>query len=134
MKSLVYLAVSLMLPCTFLMGGVTGVYHTHGENSDQNRYTGTLTITKSGEVYTAEWNLSDGFSRGTGVRQGDSLAFNFVGENEAGEPIVGVQLYKISKGELEGPWSINGEGTVGYERDVKIIKEHHHSHSSSGRR
>ncbi len=129
MRIFSFLACSFLLPCALVMGGISGTYNVHGKNPDGSTYSGTLEIEKAGEIYTSHWALSDGSSVGTGVKKGDCLAFDFVGVDNLGNPIVGVQLYKISHDELEGPWSINGTGFAGSERDVKIHSNHSHSSS-----
>lgn len=116
MRSLIALACCLCLPLSSIYSGVVGTYHVNGGNSDGTTYKGTLVVKKSGEIYQSHWELSDGSSTGTGVRKGNYIAFDFIGVDSEDNPLFGVQLYEIGKGGLKrGPWTVNGEGTRGYE-------------------
>lgn len=117
---------SFLIPLSGLFAHITGIYDVHGGNlADHTHYTGTLVVEKEGDIYTTAWELTDGSSTGTGVRQGDSLAIVFIGVDATGAPLTGVQLYKIHDDSLkEGPWTIVGEGTKGFE----IAKKREHCH------
>lgn len=119
MKLLAAMTFSLLLPFSFIYGGIAGTYQARGVYVDGTPYTGTLVIEKTGNIYHAEWTLSNGSSTGIGVKKGDYLAFNFVGDDSVDNPIAGVQLYQIRKNVLEGPFAINGEATRGFERSRK---------------
>jgi hypothetical protein len=113
--------------CVF--AGVTGNYTVEGHDPANVEYTGTLAITKSGSVYTANWSFSDGHTEfGTGVRNNDSIAFVF-SEAKPGA-VSGVQLYAIRGDVLEGPWVDQGATEKGFERATKVHDHSHHSHHS----
>ena len=117
MKLLRFSLFCSLLPFSLLFAGISGIYNVHGgDPSDSSYYTGTLIIEKEDEVYTANWQLSDGSSTGTGVRKGDSLAIVFEGVDSTGAPITGVQLYTIKRDSLnKGPWTLYGNTTRGFE-------------------
>lgn len=127
MRLLATLFVLVMLPLS-LFAGISGTYHVHGGNkSEGTTYTGTLIVEKVGAVYNASWSLSDGSSTGTGVRKGNNLAINFIGVDANNNPISGVQLYKIKGNTLtEGPWTIFGTTTKGFEVAKKERGNHSH--------
>ncbi|MCE2981976.1 MAG: hypothetical protein LW832_00275 [Parachlamydia sp.] len=84
-------------------------------------YTGTLVITRGGDVYAFQWAFDDGVvNLGTGVRQDDHLSVVFVDPTtEGGTP--GVQSYEIiSRKRIRGPWTYLGASLVGEESGRRV--------------
>lgn len=103
-----------------LFCGIVGSYKVEGFDPQTNsKYTGTLVITKSGNVYSATWNFNGNTDTATGVRRGDSVAFVF---REGNSNSYGVQLYEIEENRLKGPWVRFGATSRGFERAKKVKK------------
>lgn len=92
--------------------GLNGAYKiTSGSAPDGKSYTGTVSITPTGETYAVKWTLpSDSYS-GVGIKQGDTLV---VGWGEAGKG-AGVVSYEVSASTLNGKWATPGGTQLGTE-------------------
>jgi hypothetical protein len=72
-----------LLPVISLQAGIAGTYEVKGkEANSKHHYTGMVTITKNPNgnqqpTYTALWTFDDGQDIGTGIRDGDEIAFVF---------------------------------------------------------
>ena len=106
-----------LLAPVFAFSGISGTYRVSGIQPGAT-YGGTVVIERYNTVYKATWTDDDGeIERGTGVRKGDTISFVFKkGNMEA----YGVQMYKISKHYLQGPWAWYGETWNGFEKLRKI--------------
>ena len=82
-------------------------YMCHGK-TPQGKYDTVLTIEKKDNAYILTWASAAGISaKGIGVRSEDVLAAMYVNPQSQG----GVILFKITKGGLEGIWTM-GTGQV----------------------
>ncbi len=97
------------LPGKYLCAGTQG----------PDKYTVTLTIEKFDETYQLIWLQQEHpVLGGLGLTRGDQLAVGLFGPNGA----VGVALYTVTPGRLEGEWS-RGDGKVDIERCMKGDKQ-----------
>ena len=86
-----------------------GVYDVSGKNPDGKDYKGTLTVIKSGEGYTFDWDAGTAVS-GFGIRADQYVAVGFGGKQCS---FVGYDVK--SDGTLEGKWGSFGARTFGTE-------------------
>jgi len=91
--------------------GLAGTYKiTSAQNADGSTYTGTVLITKKGDVYTVKWTLPDSTYTGVGLLQG-SLFVVAWGEGKD----FGAVAYKVGGGKLNGTWAGVGSSALGTE-------------------
>lgn len=94
---------------------------TEGKDINGNQYTGTVEITardQADQLYSLEWNTSEGEFSGLGFLQDDHLFFGWAPKGE----IYGVILYRIqSDGTLEGKWTYSNtaDQVIGQETATK---------------
>lgn len=116
MKS--FLCAFMMFPiCAF--ADITGTYSVSGYNPFAGKkYTAAATIQKTDETYSIVYNFPDGsVYKGTGVRQGDWICFNFAKAKNAA--IQGIVLFNIDDSTLKGPWTLIGRTSIGTEELTK---------------
>jgi hypothetical protein len=99
---------------------VVGKYDCAGEDVSGAAYTATVTIKKTGDAYTVEWELADGQKYvGVGVLTGRTLAVSWLNQR-----LIGVMAYTVEKdGSLTGTWSVLGDpkGRVSKEKLTKKV-------------
>jgi hypothetical protein len=84
---------------------IGGNYTCKGMNPDGKEYTGSVKITKQGDVYHLKWTIGQGSQSGVGIREENTLAVSWVGAGGAS----GVVVYKIGKDKrLVGRWAVQG--------------------------
>ena len=109
-----------ILPVT-MFAGISGTYKISGFDPKTNqKYTGTVVITRSGALYTGNWIFSDNSTdTATGVREDDFISFVFteIGSNPV---IYGTQLYEIDGDTLKGPWVRANATRRGFEKIKKV--------------
>lgn len=113
--------VCLLLPCFSLMA-IEGTYKVNGYDPYfKMSYSGTVIITKDqNEVYQASWTITEGDKEykdiGTGIKLGDTVSFVFKSAPGQQTKDEGVQVYKIGKESLEGPFVLLGQNLAGKEK------------------
>lgn len=94
---------------------VVGTYDISGDAGGGENYTGTLTITKSGEAYAAKWKTSGSEYSGPAVLSGQFLAIAFKGTTKPG-----VMLYVVApSGNMRGTWAYVGSKVFTAENAVR---------------
>lgn len=94
---------------------------TEGKDLNVDKYTGTVEITakdQADNLYSLEWNTSEGEFSGLGFLEDDHLFFGWAPKGE----VYGVILYRIqSDGTLEGKWTYSNtaEQVIGQETATK---------------
>ena len=92
--------------------GLSGTYKiTSGAAPDGKGYTGTVSITPTGETYAVKWALATESYGGVGIKQGDTLV---VGWGDVGKD-AGVVSYQVSGSVLNGKWATPGGTKLGTE-------------------
>lgn len=86
-----------------------GVYDITGKNPDGKEYKGKLTVARSGDGYTFDWEAGNSFS-GFGIRADEYVAVGFGGKQCA---FVGYDVQ--SDGTLEGKWGSQASRKFGTE-------------------
>ncbi|CAN7226487.1 hypothetical protein LJR030_000757 [Rhizobium sp. LjRoot30] len=89
-----------------------GTYNVEGTNLDGSSYNGTATITLASETTCViEWKTGSTTSQGVCMLNGDAFAAAYV----LGDAI-GLIVYKVGDGELDGAWTITGKDGSGTEK------------------
>jgi hypothetical protein len=84
-----------------------GTFATAGEG-----YTGTVTVTQTGQTYSAQWTVGNERYQGVGIFQNGMLSFSFTGQGRSG-----VVIYReASPGVWEGVYAFMGEQRTHTER------------------
>ena len=92
---------------------------TGADTSDADPYTGSLTVTPQGNVYSFRWATTKGTRVGTGVQFGSTTAATYAATG--GGKGCGVVLYKIaSDGSLDGRSALWGEDKFGTEKATRL--------------
>lgn len=116
----IFLSIFFLLPL-HMFASLTGTYTAIGVGPSGQEYTAEVVIVKNDSIYTIYWVFEDlSIDVGTGVRQGDSIAFVF---QENFSTPYGVQLYHIECHTLLGPWARFGATKEGFELIEKISDE-----------
>lgn len=100
-------------PPTTTLADLSGEYEIGGgAKPDGSAYEGAVKLAKAGETYTLAWDIANNPAyKGVGLPVGDLLAVGYA-EGET----VGVSVYKVSGGTLEGHWaSLGSKGKLGAE-------------------
>jgi hypothetical protein len=75
-------------------------------------YTGTVTVTQTGQTFNVVWRVQNQSFRGVGIFQNGVLSVGYTGEGQTG-----VALYReASPGVWEGPWAFVDEQQTHTER------------------
>jgi len=92
-------------------GEPEGSYRVVGSNpGGGSRYSGTVTVEKTGQTYKVTWNIGGDVYIGTGIGSTEGLAVSYRSGNQSGLAIYG------SKGDnWEGVWAWTNGRTVGGE-------------------
>lgn len=94
---------------------LNGTYDILGTNAGSNSpYRGSLTIKKTGTVYSLQWKVGSAIYNGVGILEGNTLAVGW-GFGAA----FGVVRYHVNGGTAKGVWAMGGGNTTGIEDLVK---------------
>src|SRR5689334_13517369 len=107
-----------MVRATAQASSIEGHYDVSGTRLDKTAYTGSLTITAAGPVYTLQWEFGQNTTAGVGILHDDVLSATY------GNGKCGFASYQIQPdGKLVGLWMGVGKQTPGSEtasgNDVK---------------
>jgi len=100
---------------------LAGKYRCEGQDLNGEKYTGEVTITKNGETYELEWNVTyeqAGQMKYAGV---GLLTDNILSASWEGHPRAAVMAYKVGKnGGLSGRWTILGNRKTTTEQLTRV--------------
>lgn len=118
LPAVLVLSVLCALPSGALADDLDGTYDARGVNAlDGTSYSGTVTITRTGDVYEVTWDVGGSSYLGTGVRVDDVLSVGYTDQERSWFGVVG---YRIGKGgRLVGTWCTLLGKTVGTETLVR---------------
>ncbi|HVV94796.1 MAG TPA: hypothetical protein VHD15_15395 [Hyphomicrobiales bacterium] len=97
-----------------LAAGPVGTYSVKGTNPGKpdSPYSGTVTVTQTGDTYRVKWEIGDDSYTGTGIGSDKFLAVTYSG----GDDQTGLALYAPNaSGVWEGIWTYAGSKTIGTE-------------------
>lgn len=83
------------------MAQPVGVFDVQGVDDGGDPYTGTVTVTQTGQTYRVEWQVEDQTFRGVGIFADGALSVGFTGEG-----VTGVAIYRLGQnGVWQGTWA-----------------------------
>jgi hypothetical protein len=112
MTKLAALIVALMLSSTWAFAGdPVGRYGVVGSNpGDKGRYSGTVTVERTGETFRVTWDIGSQTFIGTGIGSEKGLAVSYRSGNQTG-----LAIYGAKGDDWEGVWTFTGGRDVGGE-------------------
>lgn len=90
-----------------------GTYAVSGSDTSGSPYTGTVTVTPSGPIFNASWQIASTTQTGVGIQQGPYLGVGWGDSN-----CVVVDYAVQADGTLQGQWVDVGSSTLGTETDI----------------
>ena len=107
----VSIAAFLLSMATAFAADPVGNYSVQGANpGDKGRYSGTVTVEKTGETYRVIWVVAGTRYVGTGIGNKDFIAVSYRSGSETG-----LALYGADGGNWTGIWTYAGGKEVGPE-------------------
>jgi hypothetical protein len=112
MRHLMAAAVALLLSVVAAYAAdPVGRYSIHGTNPGGNgQYSGTVSVTKTGDTYRVIWVVGGTQYVGTGIGDKNFLAVSYKSGNSSG-----LALYGASGGNWQGVWAYSGARQMGTE-------------------
>jgi hypothetical protein len=111
-RKLAALIVAVMLGSTLAFAGdPVGRYNVVGSNpGDKGRYSGTVTVERTGETFRVTWDIGSQTFIGTGIGSEKGLAVSYRSGNQTG-----LAIYGAKGDDWEGVWTFTGGRDVGGE-------------------
>jgi hypothetical protein len=111
MRILAAITALLIGVATAFAADPVGTYDVSGSNpGGGSRYSGTVTVTRTGDTYRVEWDVGDTHYVGTGLGDKNFLAVSY----HSGDS-TGLALYGADGGDWAGVWTYAGSRKVGAE-------------------
>jgi hypothetical protein len=110
MRLLLVAAALLWTVATAFAADPLGTYDVQGTSPDGSKYTGTATVTRTGQTYKVVWEIGGDKYTGTAIGDKDFLAISYVSGSETG-----LALYGADGGNWKGIWTYAGGTTMGTE-------------------
>jgi hypothetical protein len=88
----------------------SGTYDVQGTSPDGSKYSGTATITQTGQTFKMIWMIGSDKYTGTAIGDKDFLAVSYTSGNESG-----LVLYGADGGNWKGIWTYAGGTKIGSE-------------------
>lgn len=110
MRSLVVAATLLWSVATAFAADPPGTYAVQGTSPDGSKYTGTATITETGQTYKMIWKIGRDTYTGTAIGDKDFLAVSYASGSDTG-----LALYGADGGNWKGIWTYAGGTKIGSE-------------------
>ncbi|HZQ14991.1 MAG TPA: hypothetical protein VFB31_19460 [Pseudolabrys sp.] len=111
-KLLVAAAAAVLLSVTAAFADPVGKYDVEGTNpGGGGRYSGTVSVERTGDTYKVVWVVGGTRYIGTGIGDKDFLAVSYRSGNETG-----LALYASSKDGWKGIWTYANGTKIGTER------------------
>jgi hypothetical protein len=107
-----------LLVAAVLLWGITaafaadpvGTYEVQGTSPDGSTYSGTATVTQTGQTYKVIWQIGDEKYDGTAIGNKDFLAISYTSGSNSG-----LALYGEDGGNWKGVWTYAGGTKMGSE-------------------
>ena len=110
MRALFVAAALLWSVATAFAADPVGSYDVRGNNPDGSKYTGTVTVTQTGQTYRVVWRIGNTRYTGTAIGDKNFLAVSYQSGNESG-----LALYGADGGNWKGIWTYSGGTSMGSE-------------------
>jgi hypothetical protein len=116
MRKLLWASMALLLSAVAALAEPTGTYRVAGSNpTDGSKYSGTVTVQKTGDTYKVTWVISGSQYDGTGIGFNDFLAVSYASGSDTGLALYGQQ----ADGGWKGVWTYAGSRKLGVETWTK---------------
>jgi hypothetical protein len=110
MRSLVVVAALLWSVATAFAADPSGTYDVQGTSPDGSKYSGTVTITETGQTFKMVWKIGSDTYTGTAIGNKDFLAVSYTSGSDTG-----LALYGAEGGNWKGIWTYAGGTKMGSE-------------------
>lgn len=110
MRSLLAAAILLCGVAAAFAADPTGTYDVQGTSPDGSKYTGTATVTQTGQTFKVIWEIGSDKYTGTAIGNKDFLAVSYTSGNDSG-----LALYGADGGNWKGVWTYAGGTKMGAE-------------------
>lgn len=112
MRFLISTAAALLMTGAALAADPVGTYEIKGTNpGNRGGYSGTVTVTKTGETFSVVWVVGGSRYVGTGIGNKDFLAVSYKSDNNT----FGLALYGANDDDWAGVWTYSNARDVGTE-------------------
>lgn len=89
-----------------------GTYNVEGKNPSGSTYEGTVTVKRTGDTYSVEWEVGSTHYTGTAIGNKDFLGVTY---QSGDDDHTGVALYGEDGGNWRGVWTYAGGKSIGAE-------------------
>ena len=110
MRSLVVAAALLWSVATAFAADPSGTYDVQGASPAGSKYSGTVTITDTGQTFKMVWKIGSDTYTGTAIGDKDFLAVSYTSGSDTG-----LALYGADGGNWKGIWTYAGGTKIGSE-------------------
>jgi hypothetical protein len=110
MRSLLAAAALLWSVTIAFAADPTGTYDVQGTSPDGSTYSGTATISQTGQTFKVIWTIGSDKYTGTAIGNKDFLAVSYTSGSETG-----LALYGADGGNWKGVWTYAGGTKIGSE-------------------
>lgn len=110
MRLLVVAAALLWSVATAFAADPSGTYDVQGTSPEGSTYSGTVTITQTGQTFKMIWKIGGDTYRGTAIGDKDFLAVSYTSGSDTG-----LALYGADGGNWKGIWTYAGGTKIGSE-------------------
>lgn len=111
MRTALAAVAALMLTTTFALADPVGEYSVTGTNPGNGaKYSGTVTVEKTGETYKVVWTIGNTRYIGTGIGDKNFIAVSYKSGNSTG-----LALYGAKGDNWAGVWAYSGAKQMGTE-------------------
>ncbi len=111
MRSLLAATLLVLSVATAFAADPLGTYDVNGTSPDGSTYSGTVTVTQTGQTYKVIWLIGSQKFIGTGIGNKEFLAISYT----SGSSGTGLALYGADGGNWKGIWTYAGGTTMGSE-------------------
>ena len=87
-----------------------GSYDVQGQSPDGSKYSGTVTVTQTGQTYRVVWKIGNTRYNGTAIGDKNFLAVSYTSGDQSG-----LALYGADGGNWKGIWTSAGGTKLGAE-------------------
>jgi hypothetical protein len=110
MRALAIAAALLWSVATAFAADPVGSYDVEGTNPDGSKYTGSVTVSRTGQTYRVIWRIGNTRYNGTAIGDKDFLAISYQSGSQSG-----LALYGADGDDWKGIWTYSGGTSVGAE-------------------
>jgi hypothetical protein len=110
MRSLIAGCIVVAFTSVAALANPAGKYDVSGTNPNGAKYSGSVTIQKTGDTFKVTWTVGDQHYDGTGIGNNQFVAVSYQSGRETG-----LALYSLQDDEWKGVWTYAGGKQLGTE-------------------